>query len=496
MHFLEDNLFRCCILLRHIIPLCWVSPLGRFCGFVFYTLLGSWRNRSIAQLQTVFPDKSPRELRRLLREVTCNGGKVVLEQLMAGEKIIQSYFEEVQGFEEADRTLQEMLGRGRGVILVGTHMNNWEALLGMGAHHLATQHGHELNVLVNRMPTPYLDKVITDIRRRVLRCNLIYTKQALYHVEKVFNRKGAVVFGLDVDAGHHGIFVPFMNRPISMTPAPAFYALKNKAPIGFFVMYQDRDGSLRVQLEEVRYEPTGNTREDAHRLTAKLASRIEYWVRQYPEQWFGWIQKTWKTRPLEELSAQLAKQPARVDLLNEVGAFYLGRKKVSKAQDTFQKVLETDPNCHLAHLELGGLFSQKEKVEEALYHLFRALETHPKDQRTWKYLGIFFLKRGLYPTALQYFNRALRMKYDDPESCLGKGQCLERLGKLKEAIRAYTKGLRINYDYGPLHLAMAKIYAARPDCKEHLEKHLLAMRKLHVVPDKELLDISVHEVRK
>jgi len=464
--FLLANFMRLLRLIGKIIPNSWIGPLSRIVGLFFYLLPISWKKRCMVQIRQTFPEMSENEVRRLSKEVLNNWSNNLLEQVMVNEKMILSRVETVRGFEEVDRTFRSMHAQGRGVILVGAHMSNWDALLGMGARYLKDNFGTEVHVLVNRMPTPYMNKLADHLRSRVLKCNFVFIKQAVYHVEKILKKRGVMVFAMDVDGGPQGIFVPFLNRSKSVVRGPALFALKGKVPVGFLSLREDRDGNMNIMLEEIKVEYTGETRKDSYQLTAGIASRIEHLVRRYPEQWVGWLLYPWETRPMEELLAQLESEPGNIEIVNKVGLFYLSRNKIPKATEFFQKALELDPKCHLAHRELGRMFLLKGKMEAAKHHLHQAHEISPADPDTLKYLGDFFLRRQMYPEALRYFQAAIQKKFDDPESYCGKGRCLQALGDDQRAMSSYKRGLSIDYDYGPLHQAMSQLCVERPGMEE------------------------------
>jgi tetratricopeptide (TPR) repeat protein len=347
--------------------------------------------------------------------------------------------------------------------------------------------GLDIHVVMTRMPTPYIDSLATDLRHRIFKSNFIYVKQSRYFIEKILDRKSIVVFATDVDYGYRGIFVPFMGRKISMGRGPAHYALKHNAPLILVIIFRDEKGTQYLHGEEIEIIRTGDVEKDVYELTAKLASRMEFWIRRYPDQWFSWILNPWKTRPLEELEARLVKDPNNAAVLEQIGLYYAAKEKYEEAKETFHNALRIDPNRVRAHSELGKLLLQDRAIEKAIYHLDRALEINPKDLRSLKCMGHCFLTRELPRTALKYFGLATKVKYDDPEAYWGKGQCLEKLGKLKKAIATYQKGIKINYDYGPLHLAMARIYVSQPDKKKSLDEHLEALKKLRVEPPQEVI---------
>jgi len=442
------------------------------------------KNNAVRQIQEAFPEKSREEVLRIFKAVARNAGMTILEQIMVNKKMLKNNYEKAKDVDAADNVRMELTNRNRGLIVLSPHMNNWEQLMGMVTYHMYVKHGEKEflskyvpYIVMSRMPTVYVDKLATDLRHRILRCNFVYTKQARYYIDKLLAQNKYVCFATDLDYRYRGVFVPFFGRAISMGRGPAYYALKNDVPICFLKAYYDKDGAYRVHAEEVPYERTGDMERDVYNLSAKIASLIEYWIRKHPEQWFSWLQHPWKTRPLEELQARLEKTPGDLLLMREIGQFHLAKGRPEDARKVFDDALAIDPNCHFAHLELGKLYLGEGQNHKAREHLFKALGIHTKDAETRKSIGLYFLEMDRPRTALSYFRKAIWSKYDMPECYWGKGRCLERLGKQKKAVRAYRKGLRVDWDHAPLHEALVDIYG-RHESGGDVEEHLSALRRL------------------
>lgn len=478
-HFLEDCFMRFFRLLNAVFPMAWVAPTGRMMGVLFTSLIPGYRQQILGRLRAAFPDRSEPEIRQLFRRAVRNGGQVMFEQLMVSEKMIVRDLNRTRGFQEFDRRAADLVGRNKGVLCVGTHMNNWEKLMGIGAHRIWDILDQELTVVMRRMPTPYLDSLVTVLRHQVLKCRFMYTRRSRYFINQVLDRSGIVVFASDVDYQYKGLFVPFMGRKISMGRGPAHYAVTRGVPLCFIMLTADEQGDLNLHFEEVKAgESTGDTEQDIYNLTAALAARIEYWVRQYPEQWFGWMFQPWRTRPFEDLEAELREDPRNHRVMEKMGQFFLARGRLQEAKEIFRRALEAHPDSLPAHAELGRILLEEGDFEEGIFHLFRALEIRPRHVQSLNTMGRVLMKRGLYKLALGYFRRAHKARYDDAEASWGMGQCLDRLGQRKKAMAVYGKALRIDDDYAPIHIALAEIYLGRPDKKEELEKHLTTLKYL------------------
>jgi KDO2-lipid IV(A) lauroyltransferase len=115
-------------------------------------------------------------------------------------------------------------------------------------------------------------------------------------------REGRVV-GIVVDQNvqaKDGIFVRFFGRPACATTVAAALALKTGCPIVPARCVLRGDGRYRVVYgPPMAWSSAGRRTEDLARLTQDIASIIEGWVRETPEQWL-WLHRRWKTRPSRE----------------------------------------------------------------------------------------------------------------------------------------------------------------------------------------------------
>ncbi len=491
-HFLEDCFMRFFRMLNIIFPVAWVAPTGRMIGALITALLPGYKKMILDRLRGAFPEKSEQEIRRLFHRTVRNGGEAMYEQLMVSQKMITEELARTRGFDVFIPRAKEIYRRAGTALVVGSHMNNWEKLMGLGAHWLQEVLDIDTYVVMRRMPTPYVDSLVTVLRNQILKCQFIYTKRSRYFINQILDRKtGIIVFATDIDYRYKGLFVPFMGQKISMGRGPAHYAITRDVPLCFIMCFRDEEGHLNVHIEEIeRGESTGDTEQDIYNLTANLAARIEYWIRRYPEQWFGWMMNPWTTRPIEELEAALEKDPEDHRVMEQMGQFFLAKDQREEAKEIFRRILKVKEDNLSAHSELGRLLLDEGAFEEGIFHLFRALEINPRNAKSLNYMGQMLLKRGLHKLALGYFRRAHKSWYDNGEASWGIGQCLDRLGKRKKAMAVYHKALRINDDYAPIHIALAQIYLSQPDKKEELQKHLTTLKYLQTELPPELAQVA------
>jgi Kdo2-lipid IVA lauroyltransferase/acyltransferase len=144
----------------------------------------------------------------------------------------------------------------------------------------------------NRLFERYLTRV-----RENFGVNVIFDEAAVRAIPRSM-RAGRVV-GMLSDQGVGSLassFVPFFGRLAKTPRGPAYFALRLKVPMVFVIAVRRASGRFRLIVEPITVTDTGNLEVDTVRLVAQYTERLEYWVRQYPEQYF-WQHRRWKIQP-------------------------------------------------------------------------------------------------------------------------------------------------------------------------------------------------------
>jgi KDO2-lipid IV(A) lauroyltransferase len=193
---------------------------------------------------------------------------------------------EVVGLEhlEAARAL------GKGVIVIGGHLGNWE----VGGAGLA-QRGYPLSVVSQPQRNTLLQDYLAAARRR-LDVDLI-PRSSLRDCFACLRRNGLLVLMIDQRVREGGILVPFFGHPASSPPGPAAIALKTGAPVvpiaAQRVVGQRGDIRHRVVIEPpLLLARTGDRERDLLENTARHQLAVEAAIRRCPEQWL-WTHRRW-----------------------------------------------------------------------------------------------------------------------------------------------------------------------------------------------------------
>ncbi|OGC88848.1 MAG: hypothetical protein A2142_06130 [candidate division Zixibacteria bacterium RBG_16_48_11] len=185
--------------------------------------------------------------------------------------------------------LQEVLQQGKGAVLASAHFGSWQ-ILGVAI----AQNGFPINFIVQQQRNQELDRLAYSyVRDKGV--GVLYRKFSARKIFDLLQHNNFVAMLADQDAGKKGVIVEFFGQPVSVHRGPAYFAIKSGAPIitGFIV--RNSSNKLKVQVQEPFYPRlTGKEEEDTKRILQEITSRIEEFVRKYPDHWF-WPHRRWKS---------------------------------------------------------------------------------------------------------------------------------------------------------------------------------------------------------
>lgn len=172
---------------------------------------------------------------------------------------------------------KEFLSVNRPAITVSAHMGCWEIL-----SQLAFLEGHEMISVAKKIGTNGMTRMLMRARKSI--------GQEIVGADGAFKPlmagiKAGKSLGLLVDQAvqpkHGGIFVRFFGKPISVSSAPAFFAIKTKQPI--IVAWSRPLKNLHYRCERISiYEPDGHS---IWELTQSITRDLERIIRRHPSCW-------------------------------------------------------------------------------------------------------------------------------------------------------------------------------------------------------------------
>lgn len=247
-----------------------------------------WRfRRGVAQrnIEQAFPDFTPSQTARVVNGTFANIGRTTFEILRFDRAASRAVLDRVDT--NGTAPLELAVREGQGVLLLSAHFGNWEVY---GAWVRAL--GYPVDVVVKPMRNPLSDRLY-NARRAVHDVGIIPTQIGTSGIVRAIKKRRFVAMLVDQYAGREGVEVEFFGRPASTPRGPAVLALKYGCSVLIGVLVRKPDGRfLALNDGPLEIERTGDDKRDVKTLTQKITSRLEEYIRAYPDQWL-WTHRRW-----------------------------------------------------------------------------------------------------------------------------------------------------------------------------------------------------------
>lgn len=263
------------------LPVCFA--LGQAIGAILWLVLPPYRRLARENLAKAFAgEKSPAELRSLtfrhfttLGANTCSAFKVAV---MTDEQLARHMT--IEGHEH----MTAGLVAGKGVVLMISHLGNWELLA--QANYLARP--WKSATIYQALRNKKLDDLINSDRRAKGTATLD-RKRGLTKALSYLKEGNLVGVLVDQHAGDSGLWLPFFNALASTSPLAATLATRTGARVVPMACVTVGFAKWRLSIRPpIPYDP-----EDSDQLTADINTELESQIRESPADWF-WVHNRWK----------------------------------------------------------------------------------------------------------------------------------------------------------------------------------------------------------
>jgi KDO2-lipid IV(A) lauroyltransferase len=279
----------------HSWPVSASLAVARGLGNVMYVLDRRHRERAMGNLRRSFPERSDAELRRLARRSMQQLFILGVETLFTTRLVRLDTITQYVELHDLRDALGLLLDRRRGLIMLTGHYGNWEIL----GYALATLGFHTTSI-ARPLDNPYVNEFLLGVRERRGQ-HILAKKGATAEVLRVLERRGAVGFIADQNAGTKGMFVDFFGRKASTYKSIGLLAMQFQVPVVIGYARRRNEG-FRFQLgvQDIIYPEDWAPQDDPLRyITQRYTKAIEDMVRVDPGQYL-WVHRRWKTRPKGE----------------------------------------------------------------------------------------------------------------------------------------------------------------------------------------------------
>lgn len=277
-------------LLRLFALLPWraVQAIGALIGWLNWKLPTRSREVVRINLRNCFPHMDEATRERLVGESLRDIGKTLTESACAWIWPSQKAFSLIRHVEGME-VLQQALDTGKGVVLITSHLGNWELLL---------QYVSSLCkpvILYRPLKLQAVDDLLVKQRVRLGNTVAPSTKEGILGLIKTVRRGGVAGIAADPEPSvSSGVFVPFMGVPALTSKFVPSLVNGHKA-IGVFMhaLRLDDGSGYRLVFEAPSEALYGD---DIEAAVAALNAGIEKQVRNAPTQYM-WSMKRFKKRP-------------------------------------------------------------------------------------------------------------------------------------------------------------------------------------------------------
>ena len=293
---LEYILFRFGLYLGKKLPLFLLQKLGLRIGNLAYHVLRKDRGIAIKQLKMVFPELNDAKREHWTRECFRHFGQMLFEFLCLPQ-IINEQENLIRVENEA--ALTNAVNAGKGVILLGMHMGNWE---------LITAYAKRTGLFMTAATANFPDQRINQLMicQRKLENMEIMPRGTGMSSRKLFRclkNKNILILIIDQDTNVPSTWVPFFGIPSKTPVGASVFALKTGASVVSYNVIRENDGKFRLKFEKLcifsRNHPS--MEQDIYSVTRKINQHLEQRIRENPQQW-AWFPRRWSHRPsVEEL---------------------------------------------------------------------------------------------------------------------------------------------------------------------------------------------------
>lgn len=251
---------------------------------LFYIL--HYRRKVVRQnLANAFPEKTAQEQKVIARLFYKNLCDILLESIK-GFSLSEASIRERYVYENPeliDRALEE----GRSVLLIGSHLTNWE----WGVLSVSLWLKHPVVGIYKPLKQPAVNDYLKRLRQRWKLSLVSMEKIGPYLLRQRQSPTTYVFFSDQTPSNTRSAhWLEFFHQQTPFLPGVGKLACRTDYPVYLFDIRRQARGYYRVRFELLENQAAQKTPED---ITKRYAERLEARIKAQPEDWL-WSHKRWK----------------------------------------------------------------------------------------------------------------------------------------------------------------------------------------------------------
>ena len=256
------------------LPLWLGYSIADFLAELHFRLFPSRRHAALANLAVMLPRSSRRDRSRIVRRMMRSYNRMLFEFFrlphMGRGELLERV--EVRG----RKNLENAVERGRGVVICGTHLGNWELAAVVLAHWGYTLHA-VAGVQLNRWLAPAVRETKSE-----LAIHTVSPEDGFRKLLRALERNELVALMVDGDIYRHGTPVEWFGRETRFPAGPGTLAQRTGALVLSGYCERVAPGRFRIVMEPA-LDPAAFP--DTAAIPAALASTAERHIRAHLDPW-------------------------------------------------------------------------------------------------------------------------------------------------------------------------------------------------------------------
>ena len=293
-HRVEYGAFRGVQALISSIPISWTGAFLSGILHVVFRVCWPLKRETISRIREVFGEETSIATCRRIARISVWNMVMNFIELFHASKMDQDYLRaHLEGFEEIEKVLRQLIAKHGGVVIALPHMGNWDlAAVTCSAFNIP------LMVMARAQNNPLFEGWL---RRNRLNVQTIERRHPSSFVRIAHHLKGGGIFAILPDVRHNkpGVSTTVFGKPeVQLGKGLAKFARMANVPILPIAMVRKDASHHKVFLCDPIYpDLDAETADDAVRITQAVWDLFEKRIREMPEQWF-WHNRRWILTPL------------------------------------------------------------------------------------------------------------------------------------------------------------------------------------------------------
>lgn len=283
VYFLEYLFLRAVALFVTLIPYTLAVSLGRAVGTLLFLVMKKRKKMTFENLRASFPEKSERDLQYIARSAFQNMAQIAIE-FVCIPKLVRKKFIRISNTQNVWNSLK----KGRGLILIVSHLTNWEVMaVAAGIDKMP------IHAIGRPLKNPYVYEYVKRLRGWT-GLQSVDKEGAIRDTVKLLKKNQIVCFLIDQHERQGGVRVNFFGRPCYSSGLPARIATKWDVPVVATFCYRDKYEILTTDFEgPFNLVRIGDEEADVQANTQQFVNAIERRVKERPGEWL-WMHRRWR----------------------------------------------------------------------------------------------------------------------------------------------------------------------------------------------------------